>query len=166
MAQNVGETKEIKTNGAWRIPIEAIIDLKSKNLANSQIAKLLNCNPSNITRRLQDVELTKQYVNHRPTVFAHIQRIILNSITDADIKKANLRDKIVSAGILYDKERLETGQSTQNIAYADALKARDQAKAIGNLLNEVWDQRQSEISQSATTAGLRAEDTKELCQLL
>ncbi len=111
-------------------------------------------------------EITKQYVNHRPTVFAHIQRIILNSITDADIKKANLRDKIVSAGILYDKERLETGQSTQNIAYADALKARDQAKAIGNLLNEVWDQRQSEISQSATTAGLRAEDTKELCQLL
>jgi len=30
------------------------------------------------------------------------------------LKKVNIRDAVVSAGILYDKERLERGQSTAN----------------------------------------------------
>lgn len=117
-----------KTNGSWRIPIEAIIDLKSKNLSNSQIAKLLNCNPSNITHRIKDIDITKQYINNRSLVFAYHQHKIISSITPDDIKKANLRDKIISAGVLYDKERLESGLSTQNIAYADLIKAKEQIK--------------------------------------
>ena len=31
-----------------------------------------------------------------------------------DIEKASLRDKVIAAGVLFDKERLERGQSTSN----------------------------------------------------
>jgi hypothetical protein len=40
----------------------------------------------------------------------------LSKITDTDIEKAGLRDKVVAFGILMDKERLENGLSTQNHA--------------------------------------------------
>ena len=39
----------------------------------------------------------------------------LSSQVDARrLKKVNIRDAVISAGILYDKERLERGQSTAN----------------------------------------------------
>ena len=41
-------------------------------------------------------------------------------------EKASLRDKVISAGVLFDKERLERGQSTVNLAsiYSQALESR------------------------------------------
>ena len=41
---------------------------------------------------------------------------LLSAISDTDIKKASLRDKVIAAGILFDKERLERGQSTSNVS--------------------------------------------------
>ena len=43
-----------------------------------------------------------------------------------DIKKASPRDKAIIFGTLYDKERLERGQSTVNLAsiYSQALESR------------------------------------------
>jgi len=112
------------------IPIEAIIELRQKNLTVNQIAKILGCDHSNIVRRLQsisnEIDLTHSYKKNRADILAFHQRRIIQSITPADLKKAGLRDKIISAGVLYDKERLETGQSTQNIFYADMIKAKSQ----------------------------------------
>ena len=123
------EMVPVGDQGRKDIPIEAIIDLKSKNYSNSQIASLLKCSPSNITRRLQDVDVVKQYVNHRPFILQQIQRKIINYISDAKLQKANPYQLALMYGIFYDKERLETGQSTQNIAYADIIAAQAKAKA-------------------------------------
>jgi len=41
---------------------------------------------------------------------------ILDSVTAADIEKASLRDKAISAGIFFDKTRLARGQSTSNVS--------------------------------------------------
>ena len=128
MRKEVQNLPEIKSNNSWRIPIEAIIELKEKNLSHSEIAKLLGCCPSNISQRMKDIDYTTHFVNARPKVLAYWQMKIFNSITDADLKKANLRDKIISAGVLYDKERLESGKSTQILGYADAIKSRDGVK--------------------------------------
>ena len=109
----------------YRIPILSIIELKEKNLTNLEIAKLLDCSASNIYQRCQDIEFTNKYVTYRAKYFAHLQRKILQEISSTDLKKANLRDKVISAGILYDKERLESDLSTSNIAYADMILKRD-----------------------------------------
>ena len=44
------------------------------------------------------------------------QQMILDNMTEAKIKGAAFRDMAVAYGILLDKDRLESGQSTQNIA--------------------------------------------------
>lgn len=45
------------------------------------------------------------------------------SISDEDISKASLQQKATSAGILLDKHRLMTGQTTQNAGLAVFFKA-------------------------------------------
>ena len=118
--------------GAKGIAIEDIIDLKTRGLSLNQIGKILGCDHSNVSRRLKtvskDIDLTNKYVNNRAKIFAYHQRNIIQSITPKDIEKAGLLEKVKSASFLYNAERLETGQSTQNIAYADMLQARDKAK--------------------------------------
>ena len=113
------------------IPIEQIITLRKKNLSTRQIGALLGCTGSNISQRLDKIDQnlvnTEHYKNNRAVMFQYQQQRIIQSITDADLQKANLRDKVISASILYDKERLETGQSTQNIAYIDMIKAKSSA---------------------------------------
>ena len=51
---------------------------------------------------------------------------VLASFVASDLEKASLRDKVISAGVLFDKERLERGQSTVNLAsiYSQALESR------------------------------------------
>ena len=121
----------ITINPIKYIPVEKIIELRKRHLSCSEIAKLLGCSKANIVQRIRkisnEIELTNHYINNRSTVFAFHQRKIMESITEADRKKAGLRDKVISVGVLFDKERLEEGKSTQNIAYADALKAQDLA---------------------------------------
>ena len=57
---------------------------------------------------------------------AGLQEKVLASITASDLEKASLRDKVISVGVLFDKERLERGQSTVNLAsiYSQALESR------------------------------------------
>ena len=48
-------------------------------------------------------------------LYEDLSKKILVSISDEDIKKANLRDRLISAGIATDKSQLLKGGSTQNI---------------------------------------------------
>ena len=116
--------------GPKGIPIEAMIDLRRRGLTNIQIGELLGCDHSNVAHRLKalskDIDLTDQYVKHRPWILAYEQNRIRQSITPADLSKAGLRDKVVAMGILHDKERLESGLPNQIVAYADMVKMRQQ----------------------------------------
>ena len=83
------------------------------------IAKATGCARESVSRALKRFGLTTQniidYRENRADVLAGLQAKILASVTTADLRKANLRDKVISAGVLYDKERLETGASTSNV---------------------------------------------------
>ena len=63
-------------------------------------------------------------------MFAATQSRILNNLTDDDIKKGSMLQKATAVGILYDKERLERGQSTENVAtfHADIAEIRAMRK--------------------------------------
>lgn len=58
----------------------------------------------------------QSYRNNRADIFADSQRLILQYITPEKLKKASINQLGTLFGILYDKEQLEKGRSTQNVA--------------------------------------------------
>jgi hypothetical protein len=95
------------------------VTCKQNGLTYSQIAKLQNVSPQAIHKSIQHLlptQDTEIYKRNRANIFAEIQRKIVTTIDDDCIKDASLLQRITAAGIVYDKERLETGQSTGNIA--------------------------------------------------
>jgi len=125
--------KDLPKPTKWhkKIPIEVILELHSKELSHDQIAKITGCTHSNITQRLQRTGITSlsNYKANRGDLFALLQSKILNTITEADIKKASLLQRVTASGILYDKERLERDKSTANIAtvHTDIAKLKEVA---------------------------------------
>jgi hypothetical protein len=118
------------------IPIETLIDLaETKKLSHSQISKIIGCSAPNVTQRLQRAGITTlgNYKSNRADVIALVGKQILSSISDEDIKKASLNQKVVSYGILYDKERLERDLSTANtVSVVADIEAVRRAKVEGN----------------------------------
>ena len=96
-------------------PINQVDALLKKGLTNTQIGKLLGISyvaVGNLIKRhgLNPKEDTA-FKKDRADILASKQRLLLNNITVGKIKKMAVRDNVVSFGILYDKERLERGQS-------------------------------------------------------
>ncbi len=103
-----------------------------QGMSLSQAADHLQCSKQSISKRLQRLNIQpnglQQYKKNRADLLAYYQLQLLNALTPADIKKMNPVQRITCFGILYDKERLERGQSTENIAYADLVKAEEMVR--------------------------------------
>ncbi len=114
------------------IPLSRIIELRNKQLTYEEIGQIVGCTRQNIAQRLQpvmqDVEGLPAWKENRADVLAVYQHKLLNSLTSEELQKASPYQKVGMFGILYDKERLERGQSTANVSYADIVKAREQAR--------------------------------------
>lgn len=105
------QSNQSSAPGPKNIPIELLIDLSQKNLSYSQIAKQVGCTSSNIIQRFNAIDYTparvEAFKRSRADFLAFTQSRILNSITMEDINKANLQTKVISFGILHDKEMIE-----------------------------------------------------------
>ena len=90
------------------------------NLTTRQIGRLTDTTHGAVVVALQKFGITREAVeefkSNRADIFAGLQRRVLASFTDEEIKNASVRDKTILMGTLYDKERLERGLSTQNTA--------------------------------------------------
>jgi predicted DNA-binding protein YlxM (UPF0122 family) len=89
------------------------------NLSYQQIADIQGVSKQAIHAALKELlptEETNVYKNQRADILANLQTKIIKSIDDADIKKAPFGSRILAMAQLIDKERLERGQSTENIA--------------------------------------------------
>ena len=91
---------------------------ETTTLTHEEIAKLTDCERTTVTKVLGKYNIYKQdvedYRANRADIFAGLQERITKSISDDEIKKAPLGTRITMLGIIYDKERLESGQSTLN----------------------------------------------------
>ena len=116
------------------IPIEIIIQYMSRGLNIVEVAKLCGCSKQNVQQRLKAVAFDKtdfeNFKKSRGDVFAFIQSKLLNSIDSEEIKKMPVYQRVVSVGILYDKERLERGLATERI---DTFAVTDIVTAINSL---------------------------------
>lgn len=115
------------------IPLESIIDLYNKGLNNTEIAKIIGCDRSNISRRIQavrdELDSLPKFKHHRADILALHQSRLLNSITPNDINKSSPYQRVGMMALLYDKERLERGQLTEITGYMDLSKALSQVQA-------------------------------------
>jgi len=105
------------------ISIERIVALAIQGLSTREIAKLVECDHSNIVRRLQPhrdyIEAVKQYQNNEVPFILHKEVSVLSAITG----NQPLSDKHRAAtwSMLLDKRRLISGQSTANVSVIEDL---------------------------------------------
>jgi len=112
------------------INIADIIELvEHKGLTHGEAAKILGCDRSNVSAHLRNYGYKpgdlKKYQHLRADILSFHQMRLLNYLTDEKLKKSSAMQIASMYGILYDKERLETGKSTTNVAYADIVKAKE-----------------------------------------
>jgi hypothetical protein len=133
--QAVSVTKSPKPNYHPHSKTKTIIKAKQEHpdLTTREIAKMVDCDHSNVVRTLQrygiDQQATEDFKARRADVFAGLQERILKSITDEAIQKTPAIQLVTAASILYDKERLERGESTSNVSVlVGAIKELQQAR--------------------------------------
>jgi hypothetical protein len=124
-----------KNQKAASIPIEEMVDLKSKGLSLAQIGKMAGISKQAVSQALKrsglDPEEIKTFKRDKSLIFHGKQKILLNHITPERVKAMSVRDATVSLGIIYDKTRLEDDKSTANVSfhsipagYLDTLRSR------------------------------------------
>ena len=129
-----------------KVDYSQALDLKLNHGLNyPQIAKIQGVSTQAIHKKLQHflpTQDTEEYKDKRADILAHTQLKLITQIDSKRLKKAQLRDLVVSAGILYDKERLERGQSTTNVDVhleradlktleAEKRRVREELKSLG-----------------------------------
>ena len=99
-----------------KVDRSAALKLKVTNgLTYEEIARIQGVSKQAVHKAIAGLMPTADtdiYRSKRGDILAEMQRKILDSIDYQDIKKSPLGSRIVSAGILYDKERLERGLPT------------------------------------------------------
>ena len=112
-----------------------IIEIKTAHpdLQPTEIGKMVGCSHVNVINTLKrygiDQQATENFKTSRADIFAGLQERILKSITDEAIKKTPAIQLVTAASILYDKERLERGESTSNVSVlVGAIKQLQRAR--------------------------------------
>ena len=94
---------------------EKILTIRNDNpdLTNQQIADLAETSNSYVSEVLQRYGLNKEAVNdynkNKVEIWQGITARILSKISDEDIEKGSLQQKITAAGIAFDKTQVLTG---------------------------------------------------------
>ena len=104
------------------IPLDRVRELiTTRGMSYAEAAKILGCSKVTVWQRCQRHGIMsqgsiKRFRAHRADVLANKQAMILNTLTEEDIKAQSAYQRVGMFGILYDKERLELDKSTENIA--------------------------------------------------
>ena len=102
--------------GTASVDVATALDLRTNHkLTFQEIAKLQGVPKQAIQQRLKPLlptPETKVYQDNRADILSEAQLQLLIQLDPARLKKMSARDAVISFGILYDKERLERGQST------------------------------------------------------
>lgn len=126
--------RQRKPRTARKLDRKKVVDLHKKGLSTEEIAKHQGVAPSTVWRFLQQTkpeqQALEQFKKNRADVLARIQaksldtqERILDTLDDAVLSELSPSQKSgllmslnAQSGTAYDKERLERGESTQNIS--------------------------------------------------
>lgn len=117
-AETIKKGKE--SNKKPRLDISKALALKTENgLSYQQIADVTGVPKSTIHAALQDLlpsEDTKTFQDNRAAILSNLQIKLIQQLDDERLKKMPAASAILAMCQLYDKERLEVGKTTSNIA--------------------------------------------------
>jgi len=123
MNQKAAEQEIISYHPDSPPPISRLIELRNKGLTYQEIATIVGRTKQTVHERLQDhireIDNLKSFKDTKADFLAIQQARILNNLTTEDIKKSSAYQKVGMFSVLHNQERLERGESTSNIAYAD-----------------------------------------------
>jgi hypothetical protein len=117
------EPSQTRNRRPGKVNLELVAELLAKGCTHGQIAKVCGCSRQAVGylakhHGLGDVE---HFREHRGALLAAKQAQLLeHGLTPEKMAKMSPRDAAISFGVLFDKERLETGKSTQNMAHSFA----------------------------------------------
>ena len=127
-----------KSKAPKNTPIKKILGQLAldPSLTQYQLAEINKVSQQSISAMLLrygiNSKCLESFKKNRADIFAGIQETVAGSLSEADIKNASVRDRTILLGTLYDKERLERGQSTSNQSVFFHLVAEsDQAGGEG-----------------------------------
>jgi hypothetical protein len=110
------------------VPIEKLLKWRKQGLSYDEIGGMIGRSKQAVHQRLQPykdaIENLPVFKENRADIFAIHQQRLLNSLSDDDIRKIPPGSRFTGVGILYDKERLERGQSTGNISMESLVEHR------------------------------------------
>lgn len=104
---------------------------KGTGMSEREIADTVGCDKRTVAAVLHKYGINQselgEYKANRADIFAGVQERIVRSLQDEpDLKKVPYRDRVIALGVIGDKERLERGESTSNMAgIVKVLKAAD-----------------------------------------
>ena len=129
------QVKPVKSSAVKGISIADILDLRRKELTLREIGKILGCTEGNVSRRLKEYEPTlvklDRFKRHRADLLTLKQAEIMESLSPEKIEAASLLQATTAMAVLYDKERLERGQSTANIdIHGEVRQAMERVQAL------------------------------------
>ena len=124
MADTATCNKLVKGNGySYKIDVDKAIQLRCKGLSYAEIAVHFNVTGEAVRDRIGGLINTEfdleAFKKNRADILSGKQLELIKSLTEEDVKKASPYQKVGMFALLYDKERLERGESTSNVAYAD-----------------------------------------------
>jgi len=119
------------------VDVNQAIDLKyNHHLSYKAIAAIQGVTPQAIHQKIKDllpIPETQVWIDNRADILANIQLKLLSEIDDDRLKKAPVGSLVLAACQLYDKERLERGMSTANLASLTAdIASMKRAKVVDN----------------------------------
>jgi hypothetical protein len=105
-------------SGRRQVDWNKIAAYRRMGLSLQDIGDLVGISKEGVKQALKKMEIEKGEVDHfkehRADILALFQKRILFSLTDEDIERIPPGSRMTAFGILYDKERIERGQSTSN----------------------------------------------------
>jgi transposase len=126
-------SKVIPTRKNRKIDVEKAIELRFKGLTFTEIAKQFDVTKQSVReviRRYLPVDISVDWFRKNKSAMLHAKQAqILSSLSPEEIKEASAYQKVGMFGILYDKARLEDGQSTENVGYADYTGVLEEVEA-------------------------------------
>ena len=111
-----------------KLTVPGIATLLARGRSKAEIARIFNVSPSAVTQYCQahadelgDLADPEDLLKFK---IAHQVHRVLDSLNQHDLQNENLMVKSTHFGILFDKYRLQTGKTTQNVGTLSAICIR------------------------------------------
>jgi hypothetical protein len=128
---------ENRMNMPKKLDLGVAVAYREKGLSYAAIGKLMGCAKQSVFELLNrhgvDLGEVESFRKNRGSILAAKQKMLLDRLTDDDIKKMAARDRVLAFGILFDKERLESGKSTANLSGLIQIAQKVDNREIGKV---------------------------------